>query len=80
MIYKIKSRMHITQNENLGECLCLISFLTHHYLSHKINTVEINTVSEDIKMLTNQLSIKCFNSTIRRAFKRSSLYGYKKML
>jgi hypothetical protein len=76
--YKIKSRMHITQEENLGGCPCLISSFTYRYLSCKIKTGEINTVSEGTKMLTNQLSINCSNFTTRRAFKRSGLHGHKK--
>jgi hypothetical protein len=69
VIYKIKSRMHITQQENLGGRPCLIFSPTRCHLSRKIKTGEINTVLEGTKMLTNQLSINCSNSTTRRAFK-----------
>jgi transposase len=78
VIYKIKSRIHITQEKNLRGRPCLISSPTRRHLSRKIKTGEINTVLEGTKMLTNQLSINCSNSTTRRAFKRSGLHGRKK--
>jgi transposase len=78
VIYKIKFRIYITQKVNLGGCPYLISSPTHCHLSYKIKTGEINIVLEGTKMLTNQSSIKYFNSIIRKAFERSGLHGRKK--
>jgi transposase len=77
-ICEIKHKHQVNVENQHGGRPRLISSPTRRHLTRKIKTGEVNTVPEATKMLTNQLSINCSKSTVRRTLKKSGLNGRKK--